>query len=530
MTAPIMESPSPSRVSIIIPARNAAGTIEACLSAVLSQNSPAESREVIVVDDGSTDETLSRVQSFPVRILTQARLGPAAARNRGALAANYPLLLFTDADCAPAPDWQIRLSAPFHDPEVVAAKGSYRTRQTEPLARFVQLEYEEKYARLTRQVTIDFIDTYCAAYRRDVFLEAGGFDESFPSASVEDQELSFRLASQKLRMVFAPDALVYHRHPTSVRAYARRKFFIGYWKVRVGRRHPSKMVSDAHTPPTLKVQVALAGVFIVALALGVVWTPALIFALGIAVLYVASALPLLEFVHSRDRDLVTPGLLYIVIRSLSLGAGLFSGVFAEIARSERLKRLVDVIGAGLGIVLLAPLMFIIALAIRLDSRGDIIFKQTRAGKDGVPFCLFKFRTMVEGAERRATGLGNPQCGSSATGEDSGRPRVTNVGRFLRRTSLDELPQLWNVLNGDMALVGPRPEEMIVVAKYNDWQRRRLAVKPGMTGPMQVNGRALLPLDERVALELDYIQNYSLLEDMRILVRTIPAVLAGKGSY
>lgn len=525
-----MESLSPSRVSIIIPARNAAGTIEACLSAVLSQNLPAESREVIVVDDGSTDETLSRVQSFPVRILTQARLGPAAARNRGALAANYPLLLFTDADCAPAPDWQIRLSAPFHNPEVVAAKGTYRTRQTEPLARFVQLEYEEKYARLTRQSTIDFVDTYCAAYKRDVFLEAGGFDESFPSASVEDQELSFRLASQKRRMVFAPDALVYHRHPTSVKAYARRKFFIGYWKVRVGRRHPSKMVSDAHTPPTLKLQVAFAGVFIVALALGIVWTPALIFALGIAALYVASALPLLEFVHSRDRDLVMPGLLYIVVRSLSLGAGLFSGVFAEIARSERLKRLVDVIGAGLGIVLLAPLMFIIALAIRLDSRGDIIFKQTRAGKDGVPFCLFKFRTMVEGAERQLPDLAIRSVVPPPLVKIPDDPRVTNVGKFLRRTSLDELPQLWNVLNGDMALVGPRPEEMSVVAKYNDWQRRRLAVKPGMTGPMQVNGRALLPLDERVALELDYIQNYSLLEDMRILVRTIPAVLAGKGSY
>lgn len=518
------------KVSIIIPARNAASTIEECLGGLLNQLPPQDSREIIVVDDGSTDDTLARAQGFPIRILTQARLGPAAARNRGALAANFPLLLFTDADCIPAEDWQVNITAPFDDPTVVGAKGVYRTRQTEPLARFVQIEYEEKYARLSRKSAIDFIDTYCAAYRRDIFLQAGGFNESFPSASVEDQELSFRLAGQNRKMVFAPEAWVYHRHPTTVRAYARRKFFIGYWKVRVGRRHPSKMVSDAHTPPMLKMQVVLAGVFILALTLGMVWAPAFFFVLLAALLFLVSTIPLLDFVHSKDPALVVRSFFYVVVRSLSLGAGLFAGVFAEITRSERLKRFVDVIGAALGIVVLAPIMLLIAIAIRTDSQGGIIFKQTRAGKDGAPFCLFKFRTMVEGAEEQLAELANRSAIPPPLVKTPDDPRVTNVGRFLRRTSLDELPQLWNVLKGDMALVGPRPEEINVVARYNDWQRRRLVVKPGMTGPMQVNGRALLPLDERVALELDYIQNYSLLEDMRILVRTIPAVLAGKGSY
>lgn len=527
---PPIEPQVSEKASIIIPARNAAGTIEGCLGGLLNQLAPQESREIIVVDDGSTDDTLARLKGFPVRVLTQARLGPAAARNRGALAANFPLLLFTDADCVPAQDWQVNLTAPFDDPTVVGAKGVYRTRQTEPLARFVQIEYEEKYARLSRQSAIDFIDTYCAAYRRDVFLQAGGFDEGFPSASVEDQELSFRLAAQNRKMVFAPEAWVFHRHPTTVSAYARRKFFIGYWKVRVGRRHPSKMVSDAHTPPTLKLQVVLAILFVIALALGMVWTPAFLFLVIAALLFVLSAIPLLRFVHTRDPALVVRSLFYVVVRSLSLGAGLIAGVFAEIARSERLKRIVDVVGAVLGIVVLAPIMLAIAIAIRADSQGAIIFKQTRAGKDGVPFRLFKFRTMLEGAEEQLPDLANRSLIPPPLVKTPDDPRVTNVGRVLRRTSLDELPQLWNVLKGDMALVGPRPEEINVVAKYNDWQRRRLAVKPGMTGPMQVNGRALLPLDERVALELDYIQNYSLLEDMRILVRTIPAVLAGKGSY
>jgi lipopolysaccharide/colanic/teichoic acid biosynthesis glycosyltransferase len=110
------------------------------------------------------------------------------------------------------------------------------------------------------------------------------------------------------------------------------------------------------------------------------------------------------------------------------------------------------------------------------------------------------------------------------------PRVTQVGRFLRRTSLDELPQLWNVLVGEMSLVGPRPEEMRVVRLYNDWHRQRLAVKPGITGPMQVNGRAELSLDERVRLELDYIRHYSLWKDICILARTAVAVVSGRGAY
>ncbi|RLC77247.1 MAG: undecaprenyl-phosphate glucose phosphotransferase, partial [Chloroflexi bacterium] len=110
------------------------------------------------------------------------------------------------------------------------------------------------------------------------------------------------------------------------------------------------------------------------------------------------------------------------------------------------------------------------------------------------------------------------------------PRVARVGRFLRRWSLDELLQVWNVLKGEMSLVGPRPEEVRIVRLYNDWHRRRLAVKPGITGPMQVSGRGDLPLDERVRLELDYIENYSLWKDMIILLRTIPAVISGRGAY
>jgi cellulose synthase/poly-beta-1,6-N-acetylglucosamine synthase-like glycosyltransferase len=169
------------------------------------------------------------------------------------------LLLFTDADCIPAPDWVERMTAPFADPTVAGAKGEYRTRQRELVARFVQQEYQERYDRMARQPQIDFVDTYSAAYRRQIFLETGGFDTAFPTASVEDQEFSFRLAASGHRLVYVPGAVVYHRHDRTLAEYARRKYWIGYWKALVTRRYPAKLARDSHTPQTLKLQMALAG-------------------------------------------------------------------------------------------------------------------------------------------------------------------------------------------------------------------------------------------------------------------------------
>ena len=147
-----------------------------------------------------------------------------------------------------------------------------------------------------------------------------------------------------------------------------------------------------------------------------------------------------------------------------------------------------------------------------------------------PFRMYKLRTMVAGAETMfdTVAAANPLKGPAVKLPRD--PRVTRVGRWLRRWSIDELPQLWNVLRGEMSLVGPRPEEPRIVAQYNDWHRQRLAVKPGLTGPMQVNGRGHLSLDERVQLEIDYIEHYALWRDVEILVRSIPAVITGRGAY
>ena len=215
-------------ISVIVPVHNGSRTLAACLQALLRQSQPPD--EIIVVDDGSTDDSAAVAAQLSVTVFSQPQTGPASARNHGARQAVGDILLFTDADCVPAVDWVERMAAPFADPTVAGAKGEYRSRQRELVARFVQQEYQDRYDRMAGQARIDFVDTYAAAYRRDLFLKAGGFDPTFPTASAEDQEFSFRLAGQGYRLVYVPGAIVYHRHNRSLAEYGRRKFRVGFWK------------------------------------------------------------------------------------------------------------------------------------------------------------------------------------------------------------------------------------------------------------------------------------------------------------
>ncbi len=195
-----------------------------------------------------------------------------------------------------------------------------------------------------------------------------------------------------------------------------------------------------------------------------------------------------------------------------------------------IKRALDVVLSAAALVVLVPLLVLIAIAVRLDSRGPALFTQLRAGRHGRPFRILKFRTMCQDAEERISEviavdeLDEPMF---KLRED---PRVTRVGRFLRRTSLDELPQLFNVLRGDMSLVGPRPEEVWLVERYGETQRFRLQMRPGLTGPMQVHGRGQLNFQERMAVEREYVENYSLRKDIKILFRTGSAILGARGAY
>jgi exopolysaccharide biosynthesis polyprenyl glycosylphosphotransferase len=195
-----------------------------------------------------------------------------------------------------------------------------------------------------------------------------------------------------------------------------------------------------------------------------------------------------------------------------------------------MKRVFDILGAAVGLLLAAPFMALVALAIRLDSPGPILFTQDRVGLGGRTFRIFKFRSMHIGADADREALEDLNEADGPLFKIRDDPRLTRVGRFLRRTSMDELPQLFNVLRGDMSLIGPRPPLPCEVEQYQEWHRRRLEAPPGITGLSQVSGRSHLTFDETVLLDVYYIENWSPWLDLKIMIRTIPKVIGGEGAY
>ncbi|NLC98604.1 MAG: sugar transferase [Actinomycetales bacterium] len=198
--------------------------------------------------------------------------------------------------------------------------------------------------------------------------------------------------------------------------------------------------------------------------------------------------------------------------------------------SRAIKAISDRVLAGVALILLSPVMMAIAIAIRLDSKGPAIFRQERTGKDGVPFTIYKYRTMIQDAQDQVEGLRELNDGAGPLFKMTEDPRVTRVGGFLRKSSLDELPQLFNVLLGTMSLVGPRPAIESETSQYSPWVWRRLHVKPGMTGLWQVSGRSTLSWDESIRLDLKYVNNWTYPMDIRIMFRTVWVVLNRKGAW
>ncbi len=553
--------PNPSScVSVVIPAYAAADTLGECLQALKRQRLPhGIELEIIVVDDCSPDATAEVARQAGVRTVQTEKSsalvepewliwrpagvapssGPGAARNLGVKVSSGDPILFTDADCVPTEGWAAYLLAAFSDPQVAGVKGTYLTRQKGLIARFVQLEYSDKYRRMAAHEWIDFVDAYSAGYRRKVFLENGGFETAMMGD--EDQEFSFRLAQKGYKLKFVPAAAVYHRHLSSFRRYLKRKFTIAYWKTQLLRWHPEKALGDSHTPLGQRLQILLVAPILISLLVGVVWPTAWWIAAGLGIAFLLTALPYLTWVARTDWPVLAPALPVLVGRALAQAAGLGVGLLASLWRKpirtvvlsssdQIVKRSTDIVVAAIGLVLALPVMAILSLLIKLQTPGPVIFRQTRIGQHGRPFQIYKLRSMVIDAEERLPDVLPQSVLAGPAYKIPNDPRVTRLGRFMRRWSLDELPQLWNVLRGDMSLVGPRPEEPRIVAQYSDWHRQRLAVKPGLSGPMQVNGRGSLSLDERVRLELDYINHYSLGRDVSILLRSVPAVLSGDGAY
>ena len=331
-------------LSVIIPARNAAEHLGQCLAALRQQTHPELLHQLIVVDNGSTDDTAAIAQQHGAIVVHQPKRGAAAARNAGLAIATGDIICCTDADCTPTADWLAQISAPLREhPHLTACKGVYLTQQKELVARFVQLEYEDKYDHLRPQPTIDFIDTYSAAYRREVLLANNGFDENI--FYVEDQELSFRLAAQGYQMVFQPSAAVYHLHAHTLWGYLRKKYYIAYWKAQVTRRFPERAVRDSHTPQVMKVQMGLMALMGLGLGWIVVGLVATQFGasglfgvlldadtLGWAIcgvallLFLLTTLPFVAKAWGKDKAVAVAAPLLLASRALALSAGVVMGL------------------------------------------------------------------------------------------------------------------------------------------------------------------------------------------------------------
>lgn len=324
-------------VSVIVPAYNSAGTIRITLAALNNQIYPKKLYEIIVVDDGSRDETADVSKEIGARVLAQRNQGAGVARNLGAKEATGEIILFTDSDCEPERDWIERMVAPFKDPAIAGVKGFYKTRQTKSTARFAQLEYDIKCDLLKKQRYIDFIDTYSAAYRRDVFLDSGGFDAVYTTASGEDSELSYKLALAGHKLVAAPDAFVYHLHPDTILKYLKKKYRNAYWRVLTWKKYPSKIMKDSHTPNSYKLEVALAPLVLGSFLLAFLWPGAVwLFAL-LVVLFVANELNFILYAHKRQPNLLPVVPMFLYLRGLAAATG--AGVkMAELMFAQKGKQ------------------------------------------------------------------------------------------------------------------------------------------------------------------------------------------------
>lgn len=334
----MIESTSLS-ASVVIPVYNAEDGVPGLLDALGNQTRPP--CEILLVDDGSKDGTVEAARKWGenhsgarLRILQQENSGPAAARNYGAREATGDLLFFIDGDCVPETDWVEKMTEPFCDERVVGVQGAYRCKQKEIVARFSQLEIEDRYLRMKRGETIDFIGTYAAGYRREVFLENGLFDDRYPMASGEDADFSFRLASKGLRMVFQPEAIVYHRHPTTLGKYLKQKYWRAYWRNLIYRRHRARMMRDSYTPNTLKFQTLLGVLFPISFVALWLPGPGWLVPAGIFAVIVAFTIPLSLWVAKKDLTVALLSPFFLLLRTFALAAGAGYGLLKGLWLNE----------------------------------------------------------------------------------------------------------------------------------------------------------------------------------------------------
>ncbi len=315
------------KVSVIIPAYNAEKIIGKTLEALLNQT--YKDYEVIVVDDGSKDRTADVVKKYmkkskKIKLVTEKNAGPATARNNGAKHSKGEILLFTDSDCVPEKNWIEEMIRPIKG-DVVGVQGRYKILNKDKLiARFVQYEIEERYERTKKFKYIDFIGTYAAAYRKDVFMKLGGFDTSFRRASGEDPEFSFRVDKAGYKMVFNPKAIVYHPHPDTLKRYLKMKYGRGYWGKLLYKKHPEKKKGQSYNSSLYFLQIGLTGLlgllFLLFLPFNYIYS--VVFLILLFLITLPSTINMAKF--EKKFLLIAPFL--IILRNLAISLGILMGM------------------------------------------------------------------------------------------------------------------------------------------------------------------------------------------------------------
>jgi cellulose synthase/poly-beta-1,6-N-acetylglucosamine synthase-like glycosyltransferase len=314
-------------ISIIIPAYNAEKIITYTIKSLLNQDYPKNKYEIIVVDDGSIDNTKQVIKNFKnVKLLEQTHKGPAAARNLGVKHAKGNIVLFTDSDCIPDKNWIKNMVEPFKNPEIVGVSGTYKTLNKESLiARFVGYEIEQRHERMKKEKHIDFIGTFSAGYRKNIFFKFGGFDTRFKTSSGEDPELSFKISKAGLKMIFQPNAFVYHRHPDTLLKLLKQKFFRGYWRIPLYIKHKEKTFRHGYTPKSLYVEIGLLGLSIILILLGSLKIIPAIYGIILLLFTIVLTFPFSLRVFKKDKKvgLLSPPI--IILRNLATCLGIIFG-------------------------------------------------------------------------------------------------------------------------------------------------------------------------------------------------------------
>jgi len=316
------------KISVVIPAYNAEKTIEDTIKALLNQDYPKKGYEILIVNDGSTDSTREKIKKFKiVKLFEQKHKGPAAARNLGVKHSKGDIILFTDADCIPAKNWIKNMIKPFEDKDIAAVAGTYKTLNKENLiARFIGYEIEDRHRKMRNKKTIDFVGTYSAGYRKNIFLKFKGFDITFPTSSGEDPELSFRMSKEGYKIVFNPKTFVYHQHPNTLIKFIKQKFWRGFWRIHLYKKHKGKIFRHSYTPKSIYLEITFLGFSIVLLTLNIFGLILLFYGLSTLFLTFLLTLPLSFRIFKKDKITGILSPLLIFLRNFAIGLGILCGL------------------------------------------------------------------------------------------------------------------------------------------------------------------------------------------------------------